>query len=176
MSRENQYLKNHTTPALYDTRAPLTPLQRLFVEYYSGSISGTVDFMNANDIDISMEDAVKMSKLASVKLAIKHKGKQERTIAEKKERQRFWSGVMNDTSEDMKNRLKASELLGKSEKDFVEKVEHSVETDLVTSIYEARARYKNATGVTDIIDTPPSKQVSATHPEVKSKTLRDMIE
>ena len=32
---------------------------------------------------------------------------------------------MNDEVEDMKNRLRASELLGKSQADFIEKVEHS---------------------------------------------------
>ena len=44
-------------------------------------------------------------------------------IADRQERQSFWTQVMRDPDEDMRNRLKAAELLGKSECDFVEKVE-----------------------------------------------------
>ena len=44
-------------------------------------------------------------------------------IADRQERQSFWTHVMRDPDEDMRNRLKAAELLGRSECDFVEKVE-----------------------------------------------------
>ena len=44
-------------------------------------------------------------------------------IATREERQSFWTHVMRDPDEDMRNRLKAAELLGRSECDFVEKVE-----------------------------------------------------
>lgn len=43
-------------------------------------------------------------------------------IAKRKQRQRFWTKVMGDPTEKMKDRLKASELLGKSEADFTENV------------------------------------------------------
>ena len=43
-------------------------------------------------------------------------------ILSREERQIFWSNVVRDPDEDMKNRLKASELLGRSEADFMEKV------------------------------------------------------
>ncbi|MPM73167.1 hypothetical protein SDC9_120143 [bioreactor metagenome] len=42
-------------------------------------------------------------------------------ILSREERQIFWSNVVRDPDEDMKNRLKASELLGRSEADFLEK-------------------------------------------------------
>ena len=44
-------------------------------------------------------------------------------IATREQRQQFWTAVMNDGEQDMKHRLRASELLGKSFGDFVEKTE-----------------------------------------------------
>ena len=46
-------------------------------------------------------------------------------IATRQERQEFWSKTVRDSSESMQFRLKASELLGKSEADFVDRVEES---------------------------------------------------
>lgn len=46
-------------------------------------------------------------------------------IASRKERQEFWTQVMQSPEYDPRDRLKASELLGKSEADFTEKHEHS---------------------------------------------------
>lgn len=47
-------------------------------------------------------------------------------IATREARQKFWTEVMEGHEQDMAHRLKASELLGKSEADFTEKQEHSV--------------------------------------------------
>ena len=44
-------------------------------------------------------------------------------IADRNERLKFWSATMRDSNEDMKHRLKASELLGKAQSDFTEKIE-----------------------------------------------------
>lgn len=44
-------------------------------------------------------------------------------IADKEERLIFWSDIMRDADQDMKHRLKASELLGKAQADFTEKAE-----------------------------------------------------
>ena len=44
-------------------------------------------------------------------------------IAKRQERQEFWTLVMRDNDTDMKQRLKASELLAKSECDFIERHE-----------------------------------------------------
>ena len=44
-------------------------------------------------------------------------------IADRESRQKFWTDVMKDSNEAMKDRLKASELLGKSECDFIERQE-----------------------------------------------------
>lgn len=47
-------------------------------------------------------------------------------IASRQDRQKFWSDVMNDSKQSMKDRLKSSELLGKSEMDFPNKVEGNI--------------------------------------------------
>jgi hypothetical protein len=46
-------------------------------------------------------------------------------ILSREQRQEWWSKVVQDQAEEMKNRLKASELLGKSEADFTDKIQHS---------------------------------------------------
>src|SRR5699024_2347603 len=46
-------------------------------------------------------------------------------IADRQRRQQFWSKVMQDNDEDMRTRLRASELLGRSEGDFIDRHEHS---------------------------------------------------
>jgi hypothetical protein len=46
-------------------------------------------------------------------------------IATRQRRQEFWTETMEDDKGEMKDRLRASELLGKSEADFTEKVDHS---------------------------------------------------
>lgn len=46
-------------------------------------------------------------------------------VANRQQRQTFWTRVMTDEEQDVYARLKASELLGRSEADFKEKVEHS---------------------------------------------------
>jgi len=44
-------------------------------------------------------------------------------VADRKERQAFWTAVMRDSKASMRDRLKASEILGKTQQDFVTKVE-----------------------------------------------------
>lgn len=51
-------------------------------------------------------------------------------IATKEERQVFWTETMRDSEHDMKDRIKTSELLGKSEGDFLDRVEKSGDTTL----------------------------------------------
>lgn len=54
-------------------------------------------------------------------------------IATRLDRQAFWTEVMNDKDQEMKNRLKASELLGKSEADFTEKIQATGDIHIETA-------------------------------------------
>ncbi len=51
-------------------------------------------------------------------------------IATREERQRFWTRIMRDENADMKDRLRASEVLGRSEGDFIERVEVKGDLDI----------------------------------------------
>ena len=55
-----------------------------------------------------------------------------RRIATRQQRQQFWTRTMDDTKQSMGDRLRASELLGKSEADFIDVVkgEHTMRLQL----------------------------------------------
>ena len=55
-------------------------------------------------------------------------------IASREDRQKFWSATMNNTECSMADRLRASELLGKSQADFTEIHEHKGEVDVTHKI------------------------------------------
>lgn len=59
-------------------------------------------------------------------------------IASREERQVFWSRTMLDESIDWSTRLRASELLGKSQADFIERVEHQAGAGFEAFLLEAR--------------------------------------
>lgn len=61
-------------------------------------------------------------------------------IANRQQRQEFWSSVMNDAEVDLSVRLRASELLGKSEADFTEKVIGSFNEGFAERLKAARER------------------------------------
>ena len=57
---------------------------------------------------------------------------QKPLIATREQRQRFWSEVMLDDSQEMQHRLKAAELLGKSECDFSERLQ--IDQDVTVTV------------------------------------------
>ena len=101
----------------------LTVRQARFVECYDGNgaeaarQAGYSERWAASNLD-------KLLKNTAIRAAIREREK-ERTsslIATREQRQRFWTSVMNDEDIDLRDRLRASELLGKSEGDFLEKM------------------------------------------------------
>ena len=83
----------------------------------------------------------RLLKIVEVQEAIKARETQRLapTIATRQERQEFWTSVLRNEEEAMKNRLKAAELLGKSEGDFLERVEmeHSGSLNLQAEVRAA---------------------------------------
>jgi len=65
-------------------------------------------------------------------------------IASRQGRQKFWSEVMQDTKNKMPDRLKASELLGKSEADFTENLKVNVSGSLADDIKRGREQVAHA--------------------------------
>lgn len=101
----------------------LTVRQKRFIEAYNGNASeaarqaGYSERWSASNID-------KILKNTEIRAAIQQR-EQERTdsmIATREERQRFWTTILRDPETDLRDRLRASELLGKSEGDFLEKM------------------------------------------------------
>lgn len=62
------------------------------------------------------------------------------TIATRQERQEFWTSVLRSEDEAMKDRLKAAELLGKSEGDFLERVEMDMTLSPAAILEQVRGR------------------------------------
>jgi len=63
-------------------------------------------------------------------------------IATRLQRQLFWSKMMFDENEDPPNRLKASELLGRSEADFIERHKHDIGGSLMQIVAELHNKAK----------------------------------
>lgn len=119
----------------------LTPRQKKFIEVYNGNgteaarqagYKGSDDVLGKTAYDLLRNPRIK--KIIDARLSKEIKA----IIATRTERQEFWSNVMKDGDVDWKNRLRASELLGRSEADFIEKHEHSGRITLEDLLDEAR--------------------------------------
>ena len=106
----------------------LTPKQRLFVQYYCGNATDAARLAGykGNDNTLSIVGFENLRK-PNVQAAIQARQEMEERpeVANRKDRQKFWSEVMSSAEVDMKDRLKASELLGKSEGDFLDRIKLS---------------------------------------------------
>lgn len=114
----------------------LTPKQQAFVDAYAGNGVEAARLAGyAGDAKVLAVTASRL--LADAKVAdaiarrshLVEKARQEAQvvagrIATRAERQAFWTQVMCAESQRMSDRLKAAELLGKSEADFVERLQH----------------------------------------------------
>ena len=109
----------------------LTTKMRAFVEAYCGNATEAALKAGYSPRTAAFIGAENLKK-PQIKEAIAERNAPAASarIADRQERQSFWTSVMRDPEEDMRNRLKAAELLGKSECDFAERVEVSGEMDI----------------------------------------------
>lgn len=111
--------------------AKLTEKERRFVELYMGECAGNgTEAMRRAGYkgtdDALAAAASRLVRKDKVRAAIEERVAADPVVATRKERQQFWTDVMKGTIRAaMKDRLKASELLGKSQADFVDRHEHS---------------------------------------------------
>ena len=104
-----------------------TPRQQAFVDAYAGNATDAARKAGYTGNDVTMRNTAReLMEKPHVIAAIKARQETRATglIATREERQAFWTAAFRDTSENILVRLKASELLGKSEADFVERHEH----------------------------------------------------
>lgn len=108
------------------SRRKLTERQRRFVEAYH-TTGNAVESARQAGYKSPHPEGVRLLRNATVAAAITAQGEKRTVaaIADRKERQTFWSKVARDEVVDMNHRLKASELLGKAKGDFLSKVEVS---------------------------------------------------
>ena len=108
----------------------LTEKQRRFVEAYMGAAAGNgaeaarQAGYKGNDATLRVVAAENLAK-PNVRAAIEERRTARPDIATREERQAFWSAVMRgQEGAEMRDRLKASELLGKTHLDFKAVVVH----------------------------------------------------
>ena len=102
----------------------LTTKQARFVDAYCGNATEAALVAGYSPKTAAFIGAENLKK-PKISAAIKERETQRNAplIATREERQAFWTKIMNSQSEETRDRLKASELLGKSEADFTEKRE-----------------------------------------------------
>ena len=132
-----------------------TTRQQRFIECYSG---------NATQAAIQAGYSEKTARSAGQRLltnvdiqsAIRSREEQRRAelIADREARQQFWTAIMNDESESMTARLKASELLAKSEGDFLERIQAQVEQVEPPQLIVRFVQRNQETGALEYADDP----------------------
>ena len=100
--------------------------QRAFVEAYCGdaqaaAIAAGYSPKTAKVVGCRM---LKNPEIAGL-IEAREMARASAAVATREERQAFWTAVMRDAAEPMKNRLRASELLGRCCGDFLERVQVS---------------------------------------------------
>ena len=102
----------------------LTVKQRRFVDVYCGNATRAAIAAGYSEKTAPFIGAENLKK---PKILAENRSREVKrcasTIATREERQAFWSAIMRDKSEKTQDRLKASELLGKSEADFIDRQE-----------------------------------------------------
>lgn len=112
----------------------MTDKQQLFVREYLIDFNATRAAIKAGysaktAYSIGAENLRKPEIKQAIESAINERS--NNLLATREQRKEFWTAIMNDDSTDLKHRLRASELLGKSEGDFTDRKE--IRTDIGVS-------------------------------------------
>lgn len=101
----------------------LTPQKRAFVVAYNGNATEAAKAAGYSE-KTAYAQGSRLLKDAEVIAAIRAREdkRDSKVIATREDRQAFWTETMRDAGQEIGARLKASELLGKSEADFTEKI------------------------------------------------------
>ena len=106
----------------------LSVKQQKFVDCYNGNATEAAikaGYSKKTARQIGQENLTKPYIFGLIK---ERQGKeQKKGIMSRQERQLFWSNTIRDTSIEIQHRLKASELLGKSEADFIDNVKTNIQ-------------------------------------------------
>lgn len=105
----------------------LTTKQKRFIAAYTGNASAAAIAAGYSE-KTSYSAGQRLLKNVDIQEAIRCREGERRAslIADREARQIFWTAIMNDENENMATRLRASELLAKSEGDFLERMQAQV--------------------------------------------------
>lgn len=125
----------------------LNPRQRAFVAAYAGDGAAAARAAGYAP-GVAKTTAYKLLRHPEIAVAIRSKDEamiaaataRAPDVLTRQERQKFLSDVIRDVDAEMKDRLKALELLGRSEGDFLERVEHSGALTLEQLVAESAKR------------------------------------
>ena len=112
----------------------LTEKQRLFVQYYSGNATDAARKAGykGNEVTLGAVGFENLRKPLIAKAIQRRQETEERpNILSRQELQAFWSEVATSSEQDMKDRLKASELLGKSDAMFTDNIRVDAKVELM---------------------------------------------
>ena len=121
----------------------LTARQRKFIALYDGNGTDTARKAGyKGSDDVLGKTAFDLLRNPKIVAAIQKREQIELQpkIANRQQRQEFWTRIMNNNKAELHSRLKASELLGKSEADFTDKMEVSGHESLADRIAAARKK------------------------------------
>ncbi len=102
----------------------MTDRQKVFIDAYLDTFNATRAAIIAGySKKTAYSQGQRLLKKAEIKNEINGKINEKKiaTIADRQTRQKFWSSIMLNEKIDLKHRLRASELLAKSEGDFIER-------------------------------------------------------
>jgi len=101
----------------------LTTRQARFVEAYTGNATKAAldaGYSAKTARSIGQENLTKPDIVAAIQA--REGSRMESSIMTRRERQELWSAIARDAEADVRDRMRASELLGKSEGDFFDRV------------------------------------------------------
>ncbi len=102
----------------------MTPKQKRFIEAYTGNATKAAIAAGYSE-KTAYSQGERLLRNVEISSAIQERENRQLSalVATRSERQSFWSRVMRDEAEQMRDRLRASELLAKASGDFLERVE-----------------------------------------------------
>ncbi len=114
-----------------------TEKQRMFVAAWDGNIKNT-----AEKAGLSYEYCRRLVTKSHIKAALLERAedREDELVADRQARQRFWTEIMRDETKPMQDRLRASELLGKSEGDFIYRQQYETGSNLAELVQAAVER------------------------------------
>jgi phage terminase small subunit len=112
-----------------------THRQKLFIDYYNGNATETAIKAGYSEMTAKAKGSF-LLKNPKIKKAIQNRTERisKKHIGTREERQAFWWGVANDENVSMSDRLRASELLGKSMADFTDVQRHEGQINILPPI------------------------------------------